>query len=159
MSRAVSTTLGVLLLTALTLVFATVAGVAVVATERPADVPEPVVLSASATVDTDDETVQVVLVHEGGPHLDVREIDVRIAADGDRLVHQPPVPFYSASGFASFPSGPFNPVTDPRWEPGERAGLVITGENAEPVVPGGTVKIEVYRDDLPIAVVETTASR
>ncbi|HKJ58824.1 MAG TPA: type IV pilin [Halobacteriales archaeon] len=163
MPRAVSSALGVLLLTALTLVLAAVAGVAVVSTAPPetashADVPEPLVLSASAAIDAENGTVQIALVHEGGPAIDVREVAVRIAVDGTRLVHQPAVPFYAASGFASFPSGPFNPVADPHWELGERASLEVTGENAEVVSPGSTVRIELYRDDLPIAAAETTAN-
>ena len=57
MPRAVSSVLGVILLTALTLVLAAVAGVAVVSTAppdavSPADVQDPVVLSASADADT-----------------------------------------------------------------------------------------------------------
>ena len=158
MSRAVSSALGVLLVTALTLVLAAVAGVAVIATVSPAtvssaDVPERVALSASANATTG----QVDLVHEAGPALDVREIRVRISVGGTRLKHQPPVPFYSASGFGSFPSGPFNPVADPRWEPGEWAGLVITGGNAAPLVSGASVRIELYRGEYPIAAVETRA--
>lgn len=162
MSRAVSSALGVLLVTALTLVLAAVAGVAVIATVPPttvssADLPEPVVLSASADVDPDDGTVRVTIVHESGSRLDVREIVIRLSAGGTRLEHQPSVPFYSAPGFGSFPSGPFNPAADPRWERGERASLVLTGANADPVQPGTTVRIELYRDDFPIAAVETTA--
>lgn len=157
MPRAVSSVLGVLLLTALTVVLAAVAGVAVVSTIPSAEAPEPVVVSASADVDADEGTVRVLLVHETGPDLDVREVDVRVSVGGTRLEHQPPVPFYSASGYGSFPSGPFNPSTDPRWERGERAGFVVTGENAAPIDQGDTVRIELYRDDLPIAAVETTA--
>ena len=145
------------LLTALTLVLAAVAGVAVVGTAPPGDVPEPVVLSASANVDPEDGSVEVAVVHEGGPDLDVRVIDVRIAVDGTRLPHQPSVPFYAATGFASFPSGPFNPVTDPHWEAGEGASLVLTGGNADPVSIGATVRVELYREDVPIATVEATA--
>lgn len=156
MSRAASTVLGALLLTAATLVLAAVAGVAVVESSPPAHAPEPVVLSANVLVD-DDGTVVVVLVHEGGPDLDVHEIDVRISVGEDRLDRQPPVPFYSAPGYASFPSGPFNPVADPGWEVGERASLTITGENATPIVEGASVRIEIYREGLRIATVETVA--
>ena len=152
MSRAVSTVLGVLLLTALTLALATVAGVGVLSAAPPT-VQRPVVLSASA----DASTGRIVLVHESGPTIDVRDVEVRIAVDGRRLPYQPTVPFYSARGFASFPSGPFNPVADPRWEFGERASLEVTGVNAAPLSPGSTVRVEVYRDDLPLSVVETTA--
>ena len=151
-----------LLLTALTLVLAAVAGFAVVSNvpepATQAEVPEPLVISASAAIDAENGTVRLELVHEGGPALDVREVEVRISVDGTRLVHQPSVPFYGARGFASFPSGPFNPVSDPHWELGERASLEVTGDNAEVVSPGSTVRVEIYRDDLPIAAAEATAS-
>jgi hypothetical protein len=144
----------VVLVTAVTVVLAAVAGVAVVDTAPRPEPPDPVVIAASVDADTG----RIVLVHESGPSLDVREIDVRISVGGRRLAHQPSVPFYSARGFASFPSGPFNPVADPRWELGERASLRITGENAARLSPGVAVRIELYRDDLPIATVETTTT-
>ena len=158
MSRAVSSALGVLLLTALTLVLVAVAGVAVISTvpavtESPTAAHERVVLSASANATSG----RLDVVHEAGPDLDVRGIEVRISVDGSRLAHQPSVPFYSAPGFGSFPSGPFNPVSDPRWERGERASLVLTGENADPLARGVVVRVELYRGDLPLAAVETTA--
>jgi len=150
----------VLLLTALTLVLAAVAGVAVVSTAPPdpvtsADVPEPMVLSATADADTG----RIVLVHESGPTLDVREVEVRISVGGTRLKHQPPVPFSAATGFRWPPTGPFNDATDPQWEVGERTGLWIAKTTNEPGLTGGaTVRIELYRDDLPIAAAETTAN-
>lgn len=154
MQRAASPVVGVVLVTAVTVVLAAVAGVAVVDTAPRPEAPDPVVLAASVDADTG----RIVLIHESGPSLDVREIDLRISVGGRRLAHQPSVPFYSASGFASFPSGPFNPVADPRWELGERASLRITGENAAWLSPGVTVRIELYRDGLPIATVETAAA-
>lgn len=154
MSRAASTVLGALLLTAVTLVLAAVAGVAVVDSSPPARAPEPVVLSASADADTG----RIVLVHESGPTLDVREVEVRIAVDGTYLRHQPPVPFSAATGFRWPPTGPFNDATDPRWRVGERAGLWVARTTNDPnLISGVTVRVEVYRDDLPIAAVETTA--
>lgn len=159
MQRAVSSVLGALLLTALTLVLAAVAGVAVVSTAppetvSPADVPEPVVISASATVDTG----WIVLVHESGPELDVREIEVRISIDGTRLKHQPPVPFPGSTGFWGAPVGPFNDATDPIWEVGELTAVRLASSNDPDLSRGATVRVEIYRDDLSIAAAETTAS-
>lgn len=154
MTRAVSSALGVLLLTALTLVLAAIAGVAVVSTAPPADVPEPIVLSAS--VDAGERLI--VLVHEGGPTIDVGEIEVRISVDGTPLEHQPPVPFPGATGFDGAPTGPFNVATDPDWELGERAGLRLAPSNDRGLSPGATVRVELYRGDLSIGAVETTAS-
>ena len=157
MSRAVSSALGVLLVTALTLVLAAVAGVAVFATVPPttassADVTGPVVLSASA----DASTRYVVLVHESGPELDVRGLDVVVTVGGEPLTHQPPVPFFAASGFYP-PTGPFNVASDPRWGPGERASFGIAKSNDPDLRPGVAVRVELYRGDLPVAAVETTA--
>jgi len=157
-TRAVSTVLGVLLLTALTVVLAGTASLVVLDTAPVADEPGPTLpVELEASVNAGPNETRVVLLHESGPTLDVRRIDVRISVDGTPLVHQPPVPFYSASGFGSFPSGPFNPSADPRWELGERAILEVTGENEAQVREGTTVRIELYRDDLPLARVETTA--
>lgn len=157
-SRAVSSALGVLLMTALTLVLAAVAGVAFIAavppgTGSPVDVPEPIVLAASADADTG----WIVLVHESGPGIDVREIEVRIAIDGARLEHQPPVPFFGAKGFWGAPVGPFNDATDPIWERDELTGIRLASSNDPDLSRGATVRIEIYRDDRPIATVETTA--
>lgn len=153
MPRAVSPVVGILLLTAITLVLAGVAGV-VAFEQGPGPPPsEPVELSATANATSG----RIVVAHESGPPIDVREIEVRITVAGTRLKHQPSVPFYSATGFASFPSGPFNPVADPWWELGERASLTVTNRNDPTLTPGVTVRVELYRDDLPIAAVETTA--
>lgn len=157
MTRAVSTVLGVLLLTAVTVAVAGAAGLVVLDAAGVDDEPTPalpVALEASVTVGPNE--TGIVLLHRSGPTLDVRRITVRISVDGTPLAHQPPVPFYSASGFGSFPSGPFNPSADPRWELGERASLEVTGENEARVRNGTTVDVELYRDDLPLARVETT---
>lgn len=154
MTRAVSSVLGALALTAITLVLATVAGVTIVSVAPPADVPEPIVLSASADADTG----WIVLAHESGPTIDVREVDVRISIGGTRLEHQPPVPFPGAAGFNGAPSGPFNDATDPEWEVGERAGLRLAPSNDQGLSRGTTVRVEVYREESRIAAVETTAT-
>lgn len=153
MNRAASPVLGTLLLTVVAVVVAGAAGVVATAFVPSPDPGQPVELSASVNATSG----RIVLVHESGPALDVREIDVRVAIDGTPLRYQPSVPFYSETGFASFPSGPFNPVTDPGWDVGERASLVLTDANEEPLVRGASVRIELYRDDLPIARAQTVA--
>lgn len=153
MDRAVSPVVAVLSMTALVLVLGAVVGAGVLGMAAvPADHP-PVVLSARV----DATSGRIVLVHESGPTIDVRGLRIRIAVDGRRLRDQPTVPFYSTRGYASFPSGPFNPEADPRWELGERASLTATGANAAPIVPGATVRIDLYRDDVPVATTEVTA--
>lgn len=153
MSRAVSPVVGVLLLTALAVVIAGVAGVVALDMTPGPDPQQPIGLSASANATSG----RIVVVHESGPVVDVREVEVRIAVDGTPLRHQPAVPFYSSRGFASFPSGPFNAAADPRWEIGERASLEVTGTNDPTLSSGTTVQVELYRNDLPLARVETTA--
>ena len=158
MTRAVSTALGVLLLTAVAVAIAGTAGLVVLDAADVADEPTPtlpVELEASVTVGSNE--TRIVLLHGSGPTLDVGKIDVRIVVDGTPLPSQPDVPYYSNPGFRWFPSGPFNPSTDPRWELGERATLTATHENHARLGNASTVRIEVYRDDLPLARVETTA--
>jgi len=71
----------------------------------------------------------ITLVHRGGPALDVRSLRVTITVDGQLLRHQPPVPFFAATGFHAGPTGPFNSAADPRWSVGETASLAVAGTN------------------------------
>lgn len=109
-------------------------------------------LSAEATADG-----RIRVLHEGGDALDIRELDVRIRVDGEPLEHQPPVPFFSAEGFYSGPTGPFNPASDPDWRAGESASLAIAGTNAPAVDAGSRIEIEVYAGGQPVATAEATA--
>lgn len=154
MPRAVSPAVGVLLLTAVTLVLASAAAVVAVDLVPGSPQREPVALSADA--DAGAGRVTVVLV--SGPTVDVRRVQVRISVGGTRLRHQPPVPFTGARGFLGAPSGPFNRAADPRWEVGERASLRIAGTNDPPLSAGSTVLVEVYRDGHALARVEVTAT-
>lgn len=153
MPRAVSPVVGVLLLTAVTVVLAAVLGAATVSTAPPPEPTTPFTLSASV----DAATGRLVLTHEAPEPLDVRAIRLRVAVDGERLPHQPDLPFYSAPGFGTFPTGPFNPSADPTWSRGEPASLTMTGQNADRLEPGATVRVELHRDGLPVAATETAA--
>lgn len=151
MTRAVSPVLGVVLLAAVTVILAAVIGVATVSTAPPPEPATPFTLSASV----DASTGRIVLMHRSPTALDVGEIEIRISVDGERLPHQPSVPFYSETGFGAFPTGPFNPSADPTWEPYEPASLTATGENADLIAEGTAVRVEMYRDRLRIAETET----
>lgn len=83
---------------------------------------------------------------------------VRISVDGESLAHQPPVPFFSASGFRPGPTGPFNAAADPRWTVGETATLKLAGTNDPTIEPGATVTVRVFDGDTPVAALEATAS-
>ncbi len=112
--------------------------------------PEPVdrvALEASA----DAATGQVVLEPVAGPPQDVRTLTLRVEVDGEPLVHQPPVPFYAASGFNGFPTGPFNPSADPAWTVGEAASFRVAGTNDPPLSRGATLSVTVIRDSQIVA--------
>lgn len=111
-----------------------------------------IALSVEATAND----ARIVVVHEAGPPLDVRELRLRVAIDGTPLEYQPPVPFFAADGFQPGPTGPFNVATDPGWESGERASLKLASSNAPPMIEGATVTIDLYQDGLPVATAEAT---
>jgi FlaG/FlaF family flagellin (archaellin) len=89
--------------------------------------------------------------HHGGDALDVRRLRLVVAVDGDPLAHQPPVPFFSARGFRSGPTGPFNSATDPRWTAGETATLRIAGTNRPTLSSGDVVSVRVFADGALVA--------
>ena len=154
MPRAVSPVVGVVLLIGLTLAVGTVVGVSTMGLLEPVEAPtDPVMIAVSATAA--DSTI--VLSHESGPPIDVRRVTVHISVGGESLRHQPPVPFFSAVGFRSGPTGPFNPSTDPAWSIGERASLRIAGTNDPPLREGVTVTVRIHRGDRPVARAETVA--
>lgn len=102
---------------------------------------------------------RVELAHRGGVPLDVRELTVRLYVDGTPVERQPPVPFFSARGFVSGPTGPFNPAADPRWSPGETATLVVATTNDPVPAPGDRLTVVVRRDGRTVARVSTTVRR
>lgn len=98
---------------------------------------------------------RVVFVHRGGGALDVRTLRLVLSVDGERLAHQPPVPFFAARGFRAGPTGPFNSATSPRWTAGERAGFRVAGTNAPAVRAGTRVNVDVYAEGRWVASLET----
>lgn len=153
MPRAVSTALGVLLLTAVTLVIAGAVGAFALEMAVGVDPVAPHQLSASVNATYG----RISLIHESGPTIDVREIEIKILVDGIALLHQPPVPYYSADGFHRFPKGPFNPMADPRWEMGEMARVTATGGTRDTITHGSLVRVGLYQNGMWIAVTETRA--
>ena len=119
----------------------------------PTGEPEFVTLSATASPDG-----EITLTHEGGEPIDVREATVRVRIGGTELAEQPPVPFFSTSGFEPGPTGPFNSAADPTWTTGERASFVIAESNEPTLDPGEEVSVEIVRDDRPIAEASTSVS-
>lgn len=153
-TRATSSVVGVALLVAVSVLAAAVVGAT---TLDAADAPRSTTrasLSASADAAAD----RVALTHEGGDALAVEDLRVVIEIDGERLAHQPPVPFFAARGFESGPTGPFNVATDGTWQAGETAAVALADTNAPQLAAGAEVTVRVYAGETRLAVVTTTAS-
>jgi FlaG/FlaF family flagellin (archaellin) len=104
---------------------------------------------ASLSLTVSDDVLS--LTHRGGDALDVRRLRVAVAVDGEPLTHQPPVPFFSARGFDSGPTGPFNPSADPQWAAGETATLSVAGTNQPALSTGAVVTVRVHTGDTLVA--------
>lgn len=85
------------------------------------------------------------LTHRGGPAIDVRTVRVYVLVDGTPLTHQPPVPFFAATGFRGGPRGPFNAAGESRWTVGERAAIRVAKTNQPAFVVGARVTVRLYR--------------
>lgn len=142
------------LLVALTVALAAVAGVAAVDTaDRVSESEGPVSLSLSVEAGVD----RLTLVHRVGASLDARRLELRVRVAGTPLDHQPPVPFFTARGFRAGPTGPFNVAADPRWTAGERASLRLASTNAPGIDPGDRVVVDVAVDDRRVATLSDRA--
>ena len=151
--RAVSPAVGVVVLVALTVMLAATVGAMVLGTATP-DHGTAVQLSASADAGAD----RVSVTHEGGGSIDVGALDVTIEIDGESLDHQPPVPFFAATGFVSGPTGPFNSRTAGDWTAGETATLELASTNDPLIANGATVSVTVAEGEKVLAKLETTAT-
>ncbi|WP_254839948.1 type IV pilin [Natronomonas marina] len=148
--RAAVPVVGVVLLVALTVV--TAAGVGALLSATP---PDGTTVAAFDCTAAPDGTVTV--THRGGGAVDPERLRVRISVGGRRLAEQPPVPFFSATGFHSGPTGPFNSAYSGSWTAGETASLRVASTNAPAIRAGASVEIRMYVGDRRIAVLETTA--
>lgn len=152
MDRATSPVIGVALLVALTVLAATAVGTAAVAFDPPTDTP---VASFSLSVGAASDTLE--LRHRGGDTVDVASLRLRVRVDGDPLTHQPPVPFFAATGFESGPRGPFNSAASSSWSAGERATFRLAGTNAPLPDSGDQVSVQLVSDGRSIATVQAVA--
>jgi len=150
-TRAVSSVVGVVLLVGVTVLVAATVGA--VATVDPGGTVPVAHLTLSADADSD----RIVLTHEGGETLDVAALSVTISVDGTTLDHQPPVPFFAATGFEAGPTGPFNVASDDDWSAGELAGVRLASTNDPQLSEGARVEVVVATDRGVIAHLETTA--
>lgn len=118
----------------------------------PGSATTPVMLSVTAT---DSGTIE--LSHDGGPPIDLESVTVHVSVDGQPLEEQPPVPFFSATGFAPGPTGAFNSASDDRFAVGETASVTVAGTNAPAIEAGSDVTVEFLRNDRVVASAGTSA--
>lgn len=154
MTRAVSPVIGTVLLVSITVVLAGVVTASIGGTAVPDTEPT----SASITADASPDG-RIVLTHEGGEPIDVRNVSVRVSVQDTRLAHQPPIPFFSSTGFEPGPTGPFNSAADSRWSVGEQGSFTISDTNTPVPKPGDEVVLEFYRGDRPLTTVRTSIPR
>jgi flagellin-like protein len=137
--RALSPVIGCLLLTAITVVGAVVVGTAV-AVDPPSPAP------AAHFEAEADASGAVRVTHLGGAAIAPENLRVRVRVDGEPLAAQPPVPFFSARGFESGPTGPFNSAYTGEWRAGETAAFRVAGTNEPTLTAGAMVEIRIYVD-------------
>ncbi|AGB38219.1 type IV pilin [Natronococcus occultus] len=150
--RGVAPVVGVVLLVGVTVALATVVAVAIGGLS-----PDSVQTTAAFELRADGEDGTITVEHVAGDPIDVEELSVTVAVNGDPLAHQPPVPFTGATGFDQAPSGPFNSASGSSWTTGERSTLSIAGTNGPAIEPGDTVSVTLAVDGQRIAALETTA--
>ncbi|WP_135824928.1 type IV pilin [Halorussus ruber] len=150
--RATSPVLGIVLLLVVTVALAGTVGTVALGTPVPSDSPRAVI-----DVRIDADANRLTFVHRGGDTLDASALSVRVRVDGTALDAQPPVPFFSATGFRPGPTGPFNSADDGRWTAGETASFQLAGTNDPLISPESRVEVVVSVDGTVIAEVEETA--
>jgi hypothetical protein len=137
------------LLVAITVVAA--AGVFAFVPSLPGEPPERRAVAAEATADG---TVSLTLL--SGPSVDPGPLDVRVEVDDEALARQPPVPFFSAAGFYSGPTGAFNSASSADWTVGETVTFRIAGTNEPVPSAGDAVRVELRVRGKLLGVAETT---
>lgn len=152
-SRALSPVAGTVLLLVVTLILAGTLGTAAL---ESAALREPTHAAISVTADA--ETDRLTFVHRAGDPLSVEDLVVRVEVDGTALAHQPPVPFFSATGFHPGPTGPFNSATNATWGPGGTASLELAGTNDPLLDSGDRVVVRLSLDGHLVAEVTTRAT-
>lgn len=148
MARAYAPVAAVLLV-AVTVVAA--AGVLAFLPSLPGEPPE---RRGVATEASADGTVALTLL--SGPPVDPDSLDVRVEVEGDPLARQPPVPFFSASGFYSGPTGAFNAASSDDWVVGETVTVRVANTNEPVPAAGDAVRVELRVRGQLLGVAETT---
>lgn len=146
MDRATAPVVAVALLLALTVMAASFVGVTALAIETPTEPTQ-----ATVTLSVDASTDRLLFTHRGGDVIDAASVSIVVTVEGDRLTHQPPVPFFAATGYRSGPTGPFNSEADPRWQAGERASFALAGTNVPAIEEGDTVSVHLRENGRVVA--------
>lgn len=150
--RASASVIGVVLLLLFGVLLGGVVAVGAEAVATAAGEPE---LASGAAPEPGTETVAlslrldgdaIALTHEAGPPLRLSETRIVVAIDGEKLRHQPPVPFFAARGFRGGPTGPFNLASDGVWSVGETGSFRVAETNGPGLKRGRTVSVTVYVD-------------
>ncbi|AEN06646.1 flagellin domain protein [halophilic archaeon DL31] len=148
--RGLSPVFATVLLVGLTVVGAAVFGTLAFGQAAALDGPAPQAsFSLSASGD------RVVLVHEHGDAIAVGPLRVKVTIDGEPLEHQPPIPFFAATGFHGGPSGPFNPSDNGAWTAGETASFRVAGTNTPQLDSGAELTVDLIHGETRIASLTT----
>lgn len=148
--RAVAPALGAVLVIAITVTTAAVVGAAVTVEPPGGATVERVAFETAA-----DETGEIRVTHLGGDPIAPDDLRLELGVDGEPLAEQPPVPFFSAPGFESGPTGAFNSATADAWRAGETAALRIAETNEPTLEAGSTVEIRIYVGEMRVAAEES----
>lgn len=152
MSRAASTTVGVAALLGVAVLASAAVGAATLGLAPPEPAPR-VAMELSVDAGAD----RLTLTHLAGEAVSVESLDIRVTVGGTPIAHQPPVPFFSSTGFRPGPTGPFNTASDPTWEVGETASFALAGTNDPAIEPGDPVEVRLSLDGRALVTVSATA--
>jgi flagellin-like protein len=149
-SRGLTPVVGVVCLIAITVGLAVTVG-ATASIEPPA---EPTIAAFELSADPNGE---LRVTHLGGDAIDPEELSLHVEVGGEPLDEQPPVPFFSARGFESAPTGAFNSASTTQWRTGQTASLRLAGTNRPAIEAGDTVTVRLAVEGSEIARLEATA--
>lgn len=97
---------------------------------------------------------EITLRHVRGDELQMEAVDLVVHVEGEPLAHQPPVPFFAATGFDSGPTGPFNPAATNIWSAGEVGTFRLASTNDPIPSFHDSVTVRIDYEGEPIATTE-----
>jgi flagellin-like protein len=100
---------------------------------------------------------RLAVTHVGGDAVSPGSLSVSVTVDGESLAHQPPVPFFAATGFRAGPTGPFNAATTGDWRAGQTAALRLASTNTPGIEAGDSVRVTLATDRAIVAKLAATA--